>query len=239
MKKINSLALLLCISLFVSAQTDTLFKDKTFRFQGQLGFNATSFLKQFIVLNNQNLTQVSPYDVNGKFLVGVKYVPSLLIGPRVGLGYSNTHTYSNNDQQTNERSTDISSRAFRVGLELQHILSKRWIIYYGVDYINHTGSTSSITTTSFTSGFPPVTNTTKTEIATTSKSTGGGPIIGIQFNIGRWVCLGTETSFYYIQSTSGSKTTSSNPNNTVPETFADSRTTQFVLPFFINCNVVF
>lgn len=239
MKKILSLSFMLCACLFLSAQTDSLFKGRTVRFQGQIGINATNFIKQFIVLNNSTQSQLSPFDVNGKFLVGLKYTPSLLIGPRVGFGYSTNHNYSNNEQQNNERSTDNNSRSLRIGLELQQRISKRWTIYYGIDYINNKSSASTITTTSSTTGFPAVTTTTRTQIASASKSTGGGPILGFQFHLNRWVCLGTETSFYYTQTISGQKISSSNPNNTVPETFADARTTQIILPFFINCNIVF
>lgn len=239
MKKTLSLTCMLCACLFLSAQTDSLFNGKTVRFQGQIGINATSFLKQFLVFNSLAIPQTSPFDVNGKFLVGLKYSPSLLIGPRIGFGYTDTHSFQDNEQQTNERSSDDKSRAVRIGLELQHIISKRWIVYYGIDYINTTASTSTISTFTSSNGFPPVATITRTEIVSNNKTTGGGPILGVQFNLNRWVCLGTETSFYYTQSTAGSKTTSSNPNNTSPEIFANARSTSIMLPFFINCNIVF
>lgn len=240
MKKLLTLSCMLCTCLVLSAQSDSLFNGRTFRYQGQIGVNATTFIKQFVVLNNSTLTQQSPFDVNGKFLIGIKYTPALLIGPRLGFGYSTNHTYSNNEQQNNERSTDVDSRAVRVGLELQQRISKRWTVYYGVDYINSKSSTATISTNSSTTNFPvPTTTITRTEIASSSKTTGGGPILGVQFNVNRWMCLGTETSFYYTQNINGSKVTSSNPNNTVPESFGDARTMQFTLPFFINCNIVF
>lgn len=239
MKKVITLTLILNVTLFLHAQTDTLFKGKTLRIQGQIGVNITSFVKQFLVLNNTAVTQNSPFDVNAKFLMGFKYVPSVLIGPRAGFGYSTSHNYSNNDLQNNERSSDDNARSLRLGLELQQILSKRWILCYGIDYINSTTSTSTVTTSTINNGFPPVTTFTRTEIQSSSKSTGGGPILGVQFNLNRWVSLGTETSFYYLESKGGSKTTSSNPNNTIPETFTDAKKVQFLLPFFINCNIVF
>lgn len=239
MKKTITLSLMLCASLFLTAQNDSLFKSRTFRVQGQIGVNITTFVKQFLVLNNTAVTQTSPFDVNGKLLVGIKYAPSLMIGPRVGFGYSTSHNYSNNDLQNNERSSDNNSRSVRLGLELQQRLSKRWVLYYGADYINSTSSTSTVTTSIISTNTPPFTSSVRTEIQSSGKSTGGGPILGVQFNLNRWVCLGTETSFYYIQSKGGSKTSSSNPNNTIPETFTDSKSTQFLLPFFINCNIVF
>ncbi len=239
MKKILSLSALLCLFIGVSAQPDSLFHGNTLRFQGQIGFDASSFLKQFVVLNSTT-APVSPFSFNGKFLTGWNQFPSLLIGPRVGFGYSTTHNYSNTEQQNNERSDDSKTRSARVGLEVQQLISKRWIVYYGLDYINETSSTSTVSTSpSFNPNPPFEPITVRTEIASNEKTFGYGPVLGLQFNINKWICLGTETAFYTTQTKGGSKTTSSNPNNTVPETFTDSKSTQFILPFFVNLNVVF
>jgi hypothetical protein len=114
----NSLCILsfLICSIAASAQsnepeTNT---DKTIRFKGQIGINATEFIKQFVVLNNATVTTVSPYDFNAKGFIGWNRFPSLLIGPRIGFGYRSNHQYSNTEQQNNERSTDTKSRAARV-----------------------------------------------------------------------------------------------------------------------------
>ncbi len=239
MKNLLTLFAFMAFFLSVSAQPDTLFRDKRLRFQGQIGFDASGFLKQFVVLNSTT-APTSPINFNAKFLTGWNRFPSLLIGPRLGFGYSNTHSYSNNENQNNERSDDSKSRTARIGLEVQQLISKRWIVYYGVDYINGTSSTSTVSTSSiFNPNPPPSILNVRTEITTNEKTFGYGPVLGLQFNINKWMCLGTETAFYSTQTKGGSKTTSSNPNNTVPETFTDSKTTQFTLPFFVNLNIVF
>jgi hypothetical protein len=241
MKKFVILLSLVSSLTGAKAQNDSLFRERSFRFQGQVGINATEFIKQFLVLNNSPVSQVSPFAFNAKFLTGWEVFPSLLIGPRVGVGYSQTHEYSNTDQQDNERSSDDKSRSARFGIELQQQIAKRWIVYYGVDYVNATTTNSTVTTSNGFNPTPPFEPIKiRTEIIDNSKTTGFGPVLGVQFNINRWICLGTETSFYTLTSKGGTKTISTNPNNNnTPETFTDSKSTQFQLPFFINCNIVF
>lgn len=239
------IALLVC-SITVSGQTaqsqnpEDETNNKTLRFKGQIGINATDFIKQFIVLNNAAVTAASPYDFNAKAFIGWSRFPSLLIGPRIGFGYRFSHQYSNNEQQNNERSTDSKSRSARVGLELQQAVSKRWVVYYGIDYINSSSSTSTVTVSSVFNPNPPFGQmAVRTDVTTNNKTTGFGPVLGIQFNLNKHICLGTEASFYYQQSKGGDKIESSNPNNTIPETFNDATNTAIRPPFFINCNIVF
>lgn len=234
----NLLLTAFCLMVSVSqaqVQNDPeeLFKGKSIRFQGQIGFDATNFLKQFVVPNDAATPATSPFNFNGKFLMGFASHPALLFGPRLGVGYVSTHNYSNNADQNNERSDDSKMRAARIGLEVQHLIAKRWALYYGLDYINQTLSFSTVTTSSF------PTPGTRTEVVSSDKSFGYGPIMGVQFNINKWICIGTETAFYSIQSKGGTKITSSNTNNTTPETFTDSKSTQIILPFFVNFNIVF
>lgn len=237
MKTLLTFNALFLFFLVSHAQTDS---SKTFYVKGQIGVNATGFLKQFVVLNNATVGQTSPYDFNAKAFIGWNRYPHLLLGPRVGFGYRSTHDYSNNEQQNNERSDDFSSRSLRVGLELQQIISKRWVVYYGFDYINGRSESSTVSVSQVFNPNPPFDPlNVRTQILSNSKTTGFGPVLGIQFNINRHLCLGTETSFYYQQTRGGDKTISDNPNNTTPETFNDSRTNSIQLPFFINCNIVF
>lgn len=235
MKKLLLLTAFWLTVAFAHAQTETedVFKGKSIRFQGQIGFDASSFLKQFVVPNDAAVNQVNPFTFNGKFLMGFSAFPALLIGPRLGLGYATSHEYSNNSDQNNERSDDSKIRSARIGLELQHLISKHWIVYYGLDYLNETATFSTVTTSQF-----PTPNT-RTEIISNNKTFGFGPVVGVQFNINKWICLSTEMAFYSVQTKGGSKLISSNPNNKTPETFTDSKTTQIVPPFFVNFNIVF
>lgn len=234
MKKLLALTAF-CISLYtVHAQSADVFGDKQVRFQGQVGFDATAFLKQFVVLNNTAPTAVSPFNFNAKFLTGLRSHPALLLGPRVGVGYAYTHNYSNNEDQNNERSDDSKTKGVRFGIELQQILSHRWVLYYGLDYINQNSDESTVTTSTIFGG-----QSVRTEIVSKDKTTGYGPVMGVQFNINKWICLSTEAAFYSLQSKGGTKIISSNQNANNPETFSDSKNTQFVLPFFVNFNIVF
>jgi hypothetical protein len=234
MKKTTAVLLFLCFSCLVFSQTDSSFRDKKTRFHFQAGINATEFLKQFVVFNNNTLPTTSPFDFNLKALAGFSSTPSLLVGPRFGYGYRNTHTYTNNSQQDNERSDDDRSRSLRIGLELQHIVSRRLVLLFGIDYINSISRQSTVTS------FPnPPFGTGRSEIVTSNKSFGYGPVIGVQFNINRRINLNTEASFYMLESRGGTRSTSSNPNNVVNEVFTDSRSESITLPLFINCNFMF
>jgi hypothetical protein len=235
MKKLLLLSTL-CFSLIkMNAQTAEAFGDKSHRFQAQIGFDATSFLKQFVVLNNSSTPQTSPFNFNAKFLAGLRTHPALLIGPRLGIGFASSHNYSNNSDQTSERSDDSKNKSMRIGIELQQLISKHWTVYYGLDYINQTATNTTVTT--FTSGFNG--QNIRTETIANDKRFGYGPVLGVQFNINKWLCLNTEMAFYSLQGKGGVQTTSSNPQNTTPETFTDSKQTQIILPFFVNFNIVF
>jgi hypothetical protein len=237
MKTLLTLNAILLFFIAAHAQSDS---TKTFWIKGQVGVNATGFIKQFVVMNNQALGQTSPFDFNAKAFLGWNRFPSFLIGPRMGFGYRAIHTYSNNEQQNNERSDDNTTRSVRVGLELQQIISKRWVVYYGFDYINAKTEISTVSVSQIFNPVPPFEPVNvRTEIISNSKTTGFGPVLGIQFNVNRHLCLGTETTFYYQQTRGGDKTVSDNPNNNTPETFFDTRTNNIQLPFFINCNIVF
>lgn len=234
MKKYCSLLLFFLTGSLAYAQPDTLFRNRTMRFQVQAGINATEFIKQFVVFNSNTLPSLSPYDFNLKLMTGIRQAPRLLAGPRLGYGYRNTYTHSNNDRQDNERSDEDHSRSLRAGIELQHIIGRRLVLFYGIDYINN--RSEQITVTSFPL---PAGGTGRSEIITSNRTYGYGPLIGVQFNINRWINLHTETSFYLLESRGGTRSFSSNPNNFTSETFTRSRSRSITLPLFINCNLMF
>lgn len=240
MKKLLITSCFLLAGFIAFSQTDTLFRKRSFRIQGQVGINATTFIKNFLVLNSNIIQQVSPYAVNAKALVGFRFAPSFLIGPRFGMGYVENVSSSNNEAQDNERGDKARSRNYRGGLEVQQIISKRFTLIYGADYLYGTNLISTVTTSLRASPNPPFTPIpTRTENLNSSKTTGIGGVIGIQFTVNRHLVLSTEAAFIKEETRGSSETISDNPNNTIRPNFTHNKNTQISLPFFINCNFVF
>src|SRR4051812_1489075 len=94
-------ALLLLVLSF--AQTDN---TSDHRFQHQVGFDATIFLKQFIVFNNNFFGGQNPYSFVYK---GLMYNSdrTALNGLRAGLGFQNTKQVTDPDSST-ERSSNFN-----------------------------------------------------------------------------------------------------------------------------------
>ncbi|MCU0442057.1 MAG: hypothetical protein MUE96_06640 [Bacteroidia bacterium] len=240
MKKYTFTLCFLALTFLAFSQSDTLFGNRSFRIQGQVGINATSFIKNFIVLNSSNIPDVSPYSINVKGLVGFKAIPSFMFGPRFGVGYLQRESSSNNEAQDNERSDKEKSRDYRLGLEVQQIISKRFTLLYGIDYVYGMNESSTITTTLRPSPNPPFNGIpTRTETKSDFKTNGFGPFLGIQFAINKYLVLSTEAALIKQEGRGGSRTISDNPNNTIAPTFFQSKSTEITLPFFINCNFVF
>jgi hypothetical protein len=233
----------LCFIAFnfvVVAQPDTLYQNKSFRIQGQVGINATDFIKNFIVLNSSTVNNVSPYAVNAKVLSGFRFAPAFLIGPRFGMGYVDDVSSSNNEAQDNERSDNLRQRNFRGGLEIQQLISKRFTLLYGVDYVYGTVFQSTVSTFLQPSPtFPFEPTKIRSESTVESKTTGGGLVLGVQFAINRYLVLSTETAFLRQETRSSNQTVSDNPNNTIRPIYGYAKNTRIALPFFINCNFVF
>lgn len=161
------------IGIDIKAQDDSI---QPSRFQ--FGINATYFVSNFLGLN-QNELDLGPYAFTGKLRLKKTYL-------RMGLGGQASNRTLANDFTANifDRKSQIVD--LRVGLEWQKKLDKRWVFYYGLDALFGTELHQTIARNSF------------DDVATkfTKIYSGGGPIIGIQFDINKRISLGTESSFY-------------------------------------------
>ncbi len=116
----------------------------------------------------------------------------------------------------------------RVGVEFQYILTKRWNLYAGLDYIyGKTVVNSSSTFTNFNN------QVFFSETKDYRERTGFGPVVGIQFNISERLALGTELSMYTITETMTRRSTNSSSPNSDQVMYSSSKNTLVQVPSFI------
>jgi len=182
----------------------------------EFGINVTSFVNEFISLNNNN-SDVGKYMVTYKYHFGKKAF-------RLGLG----GRFSQMDDETEgggNRSTKHNVFDIRVGYEIKNKISSRWAYYVGIDGVF---GWNEFTSTTF--------NFDQVEIKNTLTSFGGGPIMGIQFFINPKISLATEGGLFFVTDTSREmEKFSINPNFNKDESSSSSRL-NFGLPtslFFI------
>ena len=84
----------------------------------------------------------------------------------------------------------------RAGYEFRNSFGNRWIGYFGADFIYTRIVDEQIND----SGFDVVT------ISNNQSGIGGGPVVGLQFQLTEKLMLGTEGAFYFSQSETRSRT---------------------------------
>jgi hypothetical protein len=192
---------------------------KQWKAEHDVCINTTFFIKQILNFSSSSL-EISPY------IIGYNFFPVKNHGLRVAVGGSFTRSNQNPDSTfvTISKTSEVD---YRIGYEYRYFFGKRWTFFAGVDFTN-----------SF------LVNSTKvnsnTDIITTSNNTwsiGGGPVIGIQVNIGKRIALFTETAFYYKYASTRSKTSSLNFPDLNQNKISDiEQTGTFLLPtslFFV------
>jgi hypothetical protein len=219
MKHTITICLLLAfISAF--ANTDTtgtaVLKPKP---QHQVFVNTTFFLKQIINLSNQNIV-ISPY------IVGYKCFFTKNHGIRLSVGGN----FSRKTEFLDTSSVRISRNYafdYRVGYEFRYAFGKKWYLQTGVDFAGRYAFTGAKNNTTF-------------DIVTTNTTTnvvGGGPFLGIQFQINNRIALFTETAFYYSYSWNKRKVNSDNfPEQNINRKGDSEMKGEFILPtslFFV------
>ncbi len=202
-------------------------------FQIQAGVNVISFVRQFMNFsgNNSNGT-TSPYSVNVKAFKQIANQDAL-IGIRLGTGYVNNNSVTESSISV----TNILNETFdfRVGIEYQKAINKKWIGYVGIDYISQKISNNN-NTRYFDAG---VSSDNIYLINRTTKMDGAGFVFGMQFYVTKRIALATEATYYYSDiwyRNSVFNTTS--PNNQPPSITKTSNTT-LTLPNLLNFTVSF
>jgi hypothetical protein len=199
--------------------------NKSYQIQG--GLNVIGFVRQFVNFsgNNNNIT-TSPYSLNAKGFYFLKKSNSL-IGLRLGAGFVSNN--SSNETSTNKNESLTEESNFRIGFEYQKLITKRWIVYAGIDYIS-----SNRVNNAKNSFFDQFQNVTFSSSNFSSVLDGGGLVFGVQFNLNKYLLISTESTFYYGDSYQITRTESSNQFNVQPPQVIKSKSTQLTLPNMLN-----
>lgn len=167
-----------------------------FTHRNELGVNITNVLGNVLSLNPNNIN--SPYGIIFRRHLGST---SLRLGLDVGIASTEDFTFGNNVQtrkKINEKT--INSR---IGYEWHLPINKKFMFSYGLDIIaNRFSDDSDLTESSFNSG-GTVSKSFKSEERTFGY--GGGPVLRFDFRFNERLSLSTESTLYYIRSTSTDK----------------------------------
>ncbi len=200
----------------------------------QVGVNATDFVRQYLVFNSNNLNlTTSPYDLNIKlFQNKLNLAPNTRIGLRMGFGYlfaENSNTQNNSSSNFKTKTEGLN---YRLGFEFQQDLSKRFTVFYGLDY--RRGKNKNLTENTFENNGVKETSTNENS----NKSRGAQIAFGVQFKITNYLNINTEALFGYVTGESSTKFTGSAfPNGRVDA--GGFRNFFFIPPAFINLNFMF
>jgi hypothetical protein len=203
-------------------------------FQIQAGINVISFVRQFVNFsgNNNNIT-TNPYSINLKVFKKLAKQDAL-IGIRLGSGYVNTT--SSTEEATSSNSNFIETLDFRVGMEFQKTITKKWIGYLGFDYISLKGTNNSVSRF-INNGGNPVENVSSNN--RTTDMNGAGFVFGMQFNFNKRIALATEATYYYSDTKTKTSNFSTNNNNNQPPSTNKNTNTNLILPNLLNFTILF
>lgn len=174
--------LLLFVSLFFAGQILAQEEDSGSERQlnHEIGVNATRLIQQILSFGDTTIAS-SPY------LITYKLMTKHSIGFRAGFGGNYNRKKEKVENFEDSATRTNSDFDWRVGLEWQGAIGKRWKASVGLDFI----SNSSLSKTVIDTGFDVVTFEDK------SFAIGGGPVLGLYFNINDKISLYTETAAYF------------------------------------------
>lgn len=173
-KSILLLILSLSLNTIILSQDEDMMEKSTY---SEFGVNATSFINEFLSLNN-NDADLGDYMIVYKYHMGDKAF-------RAGLG-GNFSQLNEDVDGGGSRESKNNNIQFRIGYEYKKPITNKWLLYTGIDVIG--GAENSVSNTQT---FENI------KITNSTTSFGGGPILGIQFFINPNISLGTEGSLYY------------------------------------------
>jgi len=196
---------IILVTLLANAQQDSLY-DNDIHFENQIGLNVSAFVKTYLSFNTLTITapaNTPNFLIDYKGLVSDREISdNFKIGIRLGMNFQNNDTRSGTD--TTYTDSQTKNYVWRVGVELQQKLSKRWNVFYGFDFFSANATTVSENKIIYNSSTPATTYLTTTNTNITNLN-GFGPLLGIQYNLTRHINLSTETWFYFINGTTSNK----------------------------------
>lgn len=176
-------------------------------------------------------------------MVTLKNLPNYKFGIRLGANI--TENTTNNNYDTTYSNAATHTFTWRAGIEMQHDVSKKWTMFWGLDFFKNSINTSTDQKSfyyTYPQQYPPLFRYSFT--SSTSYFYGIGPFIGVQFHLNKHLSLSTETTVYVINGTTSNNTNSYYSNGVViypPNSNLGSTVNQtsISLPAFVNLNFRF
>ena len=147
----------------------------------ELALNITSTLSNFLGNSNNNSLLSDPY------ILGLKYEIAKSHYLRSGFNIKSRKV----SESFGERIVLENDYRMRIGWEKRFKMAKRFVVYAGLDLVGGYNY-SDVKTSGGSFGFA-------SQIITRQTSYGGGPLLGLMFQLNKRVSLSTEASLYYNQ----------------------------------------
>jgi hypothetical protein len=177
-------------AFFVAVFTNLYAQDGSTRakkFDHYIGVQANQLIKQLINLNASNSTISNPY-----LLTYAVCFSKNGFGLQGGIGYSYDET---EDKLPLTRVTKINELFYRIGLIRKTMISKKWQLGYGMDFIS--GYQFNKTNSSSVSVIGSQIDSSSSVSANKTTAAGGGIELSLGFHITEKIMLGTEATYYY------------------------------------------
>lgn len=146
-----------------------------------LALNATTFVKQYLVLNSQSIQNDNPYLITYR-----RYTKGLNF--RIGVG--GNKSYSNNSQMGSMVITrqSLQNQQLRLGIDRTVKMTEHWLFYYGLDLIAANEKTKQITEPTIPTPF-----FSKTIYNSQTQTIGVQPNMTLEYRLNKRVGFFTET----------------------------------------------
>lgn len=181
-------------------------EDDNYPKRSMISINATGFFSNYVNFG----TTVS----NTPYLIDYRFAINNNLQIRSGLNFSASNT--NNDMGNGIRQkSDGQNIDFRLGLLSNQKISTKWSWYYGADFVYSDFSITSLNQTPiFVSGKP---GTAQVETIFSDQKFGGGPVIGIKWDVSSRISIWAESRLFFTYGESVNKTSWSDFSLEIPE----------------------
>ena len=181
---------LFIIPYLLVAQIDTSYFSSARKWE--VGMNATSVVSNFLGNSDAEILSPGDYPFFFKKIINNRSALRVGAGAKLSMKTEQQFTGGTNTLKTGENAVNL-----RIGYEGRSYLSRRWMVYYGLDVVSGVFDRAS----SSQAGGDVISTEDK------GFTIGGGPVYGLQFGLGRRIHVGFEGSFYAYQNIGTKSTT--------------------------------
>jgi hypothetical protein len=166
--------------------------ESTHMFDQYIGIQSNLLVRQIINLNNSATTTINdPY-----LLVYSINLNKTGWGLQAGIGYN----YQDIKDKTSPSGTEsiINELSYRVGLGRKRMISKRFEVGYGVDFVGNNQSDKTTTSSVTSLGQLGSSDSSASTVSSKVSSIGAGAEASLNFYITKRLIIGTEATAYFL-----------------------------------------